>query len=113
MGAGSCGLVVQVHPENDPCSHQGRGHVDRTAWARVATSTATGGGNEAPPGDVRGAFARVAVTSLACPRGPGYTWPVSSGAIHHVCFPVLCGSGQNEFVFVQHHPAGPKLQSTG
>jgi hypothetical protein len=61
----------------------------------------------------KGAFARVAVTSLACPRGPGHTWPVSSGAIHHVCLPVLCGPGQNEFVFVQHHPAGPKHQSTG
>jgi hypothetical protein len=60
-----------------------------------------------------GAFARVAVTSLACPRGPGHTWPVSSGAIRHVCLHVLREPGQNEFVFVQHHPAGPKHQSTG
>lgn len=51
----------------------------------------------------------MAVVGLACPRDTGHVWPAPSGASHHVRLHVLLlEPGQNEFVFVHHHLAGPR-----
>jgi hypothetical protein len=94
MGAGSCGLVVQVHPENDPCSHQGRGHVDRTAWARVATSTATGGGNEAPAAG-RGTFG-ASLRGWISPAHPAQVIRGQTQVVQFIMFASLYFVGQAE-----------------